>query len=41
MAYRRLDEVLATHAASVRVLHRLTPFAVILAGAGEFDPFKD
>jgi tRNA-splicing ligase RtcB len=41
MAYRRLDEVLAHHAASVRVLHRLTPFAVIMAGEGEFDPFKD
>ena len=36
-----LDEVLAHHAASVRVLHRLTPFAVIMAGEGEFDPFKD
>jgi tRNA-splicing ligase RtcB len=41
MAYRRLDEVLAHHAASVRVLHRLTPFAVVMAGDGEFDPFKD
>lgn len=41
MAYRRLDEVLAHHAASVRVLHRLTPFAVVMAGEGEFDPFKD
>lgn len=41
MAYRRLDEVLAHHSASVRVLHRLTPFAVIMAGEGEFDPFKD
>lgn len=41
MAYRRLDEVLAFHGTSVRVLHRLTPFAVVMAGAGEFDPFKD
>ncbi len=41
MAYRRLDEVLAHHSASVRVLHRLTPFAVVMAGDGEFDPFKD
>jgi tRNA-splicing ligase RtcB (3'-phosphate/5'-hydroxy nucleic acid ligase) len=41
MAYRRLDDVLAHHAASVRVLHRLTPFAVVMAGEGEFDPFKD
>jgi hypothetical protein len=25
----------------VRVLHKLRPFAVAMAGAGEFDPFKD
>lgn len=41
MAYRRLPEVLASHAGTVRVLHRLRPFAVAMAGPGEFDPFKD
>jgi tRNA-splicing ligase RtcB len=41
MAYRRLPEVLAAQGATVRVLHRLRPFAVAMAGAGEFDPFKD
>jgi tRNA-splicing ligase RtcB (3'-phosphate/5'-hydroxy nucleic acid ligase) len=41
MAYRRLPEVLAQHANSVRVLHTLRPFAVAMAGSGEFDPFKD
>jgi len=41
MAYRRLPEVLAEHAGSVRVLHTLRPFAVAMAGEGEFDPFKD
>ena len=41
MAYRRLPEVLAHHAGTVKVLHRLRPFAVAMAGAGEFDPFKD
>ena len=41
MAYRRLPDVLAHHANSVRVLHTLRPFAVAMAGAGEFDPFKD
>jgi tRNA-splicing ligase RtcB len=41
MAYRRLPEVLAHHAGSVKVLHRLRPFAVVMAGEGEFDPFKD
>ena len=34
-------KVLAHHAGSVRVLHTLRPFAVAMAGAGEFDPFKD
>jgi tRNA-splicing ligase RtcB len=41
MAYRRLPEVLAHHEASVRVLHTLRPFAVAMAGEGEFDPWKD
>jgi tRNA-splicing ligase RtcB (3'-phosphate/5'-hydroxy nucleic acid ligase) len=41
MAYRRLPEVLAHHAGSVRVVHTLRPFAVAMAGEGEFDPFKD
>jgi len=41
MAYRRLPDVLAHHSASTRVLHRLRPFAVAMAGEGEFDPFKD
>jgi tRNA-splicing ligase RtcB (3'-phosphate/5'-hydroxy nucleic acid ligase) len=40
MAYRRLPDVLAHHAASVRVLHTLHPFAVAMAGNDEFDPFK-
>ncbi len=41
MAYRRLDEVLAHHTASARVLHRLRPFVVVMAGGNEVDPFKD
>ena len=41
MAYRRLPEVLAHHAGSIRVLHTLRPFAVAMAGEGEFDPWKD
>src|SRR6267378_4413644 len=41
MAYRRLPEVLAHHAGSIKVLHTLRPFAVAMAGEGEFDPFKD
>ena len=41
MAYRRLSDVLAFHAQSIRVLHTLRPFAVAMAGEAEFDPFKD
>jgi len=41
MAYRRRPEVIAQHAGTVKVLHMLRPFAVAMAGAGEFDPFKD
>jgi tRNA-splicing ligase RtcB len=41
MAYRRLPEVLGQHAGTIRVLHTLRPFGVAMAGAGEFDPFKD
>jgi hypothetical protein len=29
------------HAGTVRVLHTLRPFAVAMAGVGEFDPWKD
>lgn len=41
MAYRRLPDVLAHHAGSVRILHMLRPMAVAMAGSGEFDPFRD
>ena len=41
MAYRRLPEVLACHAGSVRVLHVLRPFAVAMAGRDTTYPWKD
>jgi tRNA-splicing ligase RtcB len=41
MAYRRLPDVLAAQAGTIKIQHRLHPFAVVMAGAGEFDPFKD
>lgn len=41
MAYRRLPDVLAHHSQSTKVLHSLRPFAVVMAGAKEFDPWKD
>ena len=40
-AYKRLDDVLAHHAGSVRVLHRLHPVGVAMAPAETFDPYKD
>ncbi len=39
--YKRLDEVLAEHADSVKILHRLTPIGVAMAGADVVDPYKD
>jgi len=41
MAYRRLPEVLACHAESIKVLHTLRPFAVAMAGGRTEDPWKD
>lgn len=40
-AYKRLDEVLAAHADTVEVVHRLTPIGVAMATDGTFDPYKD
>jgi tRNA-splicing ligase RtcB len=39
-AYKRLEAVLAHHAGSIRILHRLTPIGVAMAGAHTFDPYK-
>jgi tRNA-splicing ligase RtcB len=39
--YKRLSEVLAEHGESIRILHTLTPVGVAMAGANEFDPYKD
>jgi tRNA-splicing ligase RtcB len=40
-AYKRLPEVLAHHASSIRILHTLRPIGVAMAGPWERDPFKD
>lgn len=40
-AYRRLSEVLEYHKNTVEVTCQLKPFGVIMAGANEFDPYKD
>lgn len=39
--YRRLPDVLAAQGPTVRVLHTLRPLIVVMAGAEEFDPYKD
>lgn len=39
--YKRLSHVLAEHAGTIRILHTLTPVGVAMAGANEFDPYKD
>lgn len=40
-AYRRLHDVLEYHKNTVEVACQLKPFGVIMAGANEFDPYKD
>ena len=40
-AYKRLPDVLAAHAGSVRVKHRLRPLGVAMAGRDVHDPYKD
>ena len=39
--YKRLNEVLTAHSNTVRILHTLTPVGVAMAGANEWDPYKD
>jgi tRNA-splicing ligase RtcB (3'-phosphate/5'-hydroxy nucleic acid ligase) len=40
-AYRRIPEVLAAQQGTVEILHTLRPLVVVMAGAEEFDPYKD
>jgi tRNA-splicing ligase RtcB (3'-phosphate/5'-hydroxy nucleic acid ligase) len=40
-AYKRLPDVLAEHAATVRILHALRPLGVAMAGPDVRDPYKD
>lgn len=40
-AYRRLDEVLKDQGDTIEVLHTLRPLVVVMAGANEYDPYKD
>jgi tRNA-splicing ligase RtcB len=40
-AYRRLPDVLAAHAGTIRILHTLRPLGVAMAGRDLADPYKD
>jgi tRNA-splicing ligase RtcB (3'-phosphate/5'-hydroxy nucleic acid ligase) len=40
-AYRRLPKVIAAHADTIEVVHTLRPLIVVMAGANEFDPYRD
>ena len=39
--YKKLDEVLAYHHGTIKVLHRLKPIGVAMAGSEVVDPYKD
>lgn len=39
--YRRLPDVLAAQGSTIEVQHTLRPLVVVMAGANEFDPYKD
>ena len=40
-AYRRLPDVLQDQGPTIKILEVLTPLIVVMAGANEFDPYKD
>lgn len=40
-AYKRIDEVLEHHLGTVKVVHKLMPIGVAMAGNDVVDPFKD
>ena len=40
-AYRRLPDVLAAHAGTIRILYTLRPLGVAMAGPDTVDPYKD
>lgn len=39
--YKKLDEVLAYHAGTIEVVHRLRPIGVAMAAPDMYDPYKD
>lgn len=41
IAHFQLDDVLSAHAGTIKVLHRLKPLGVAMAGRDVIDPYKD
>lgn len=41
LAYKRIEQVLGSHKATVNVLHTLRPIGVAMAPEKEYDPYKD
>jgi tRNA-splicing ligase RtcB len=39
--YRRLPAVIKAQRGTIEVVHTLRPLVVVMAGAGEVDPYKD
>ncbi|HZG80765.1 MAG TPA: RtcB family protein, partial [Brevibacillus sp.] len=39
--YKKLEQVLEAHKETLDVMHVLKPIGVCMAGADEFDPYKD
>lgn len=39
--YKKLEEVLAYHAGTIEIMHRLRPIGVAMAAPDMFDPYKD
>jgi len=39
--YKRIEQVLFAHRDTIKILHKLKPIGVCMAGANEFDPYKD
>ncbi len=39
--YKKLEEVLQYQGNTIKVLHRLHPIGVAMAGGETFDPYKD
>lgn len=39
--YKKLEEVIKEHEGTIKILHKLKPLIVCMAGGDEFDPYKD